>query len=105
MKFRIFDILAFLATLLTFPLFLYKLGQTSLVSWDEAWYAEVARNILKTGNIINLTWNGHPYTDHPPVGFWLMAATYKIFGINEFLTRFPSALSGILSIILLYFLS
>lgn len=90
--------------LLTLPLFLYKLGQTSLISWDEAWYAEVARNIIKTGSLINLTWNGHLFTDHPPVGFWIMALTYKIFGISEFWTRFPSALSGIISMILLYFL-
>lgn len=86
------------------PLFLYKLGQSSLVSWDEAWYAEVARNIIKSGDLINLTWNGNPYFDHPPTGYWLMALTYKTFGVNEFWTRFPSASSGIISIILLYLL-
>lgn len=100
----LFDILAFISVLLTLPLFLYKLGQTSLVSWDEAWYAEVARNMLRTGNIINMSWNNHLYTDHPPAGYWIMALTYKIFGINEFWTRFPSALSGIICIILLYLL-
>jgi len=101
---HLFDILALISTLLTFPLFFYKLGQTSLVSWDEAWYAEVARNILKTGNLYNLHWNKQPFGDHPPVGFWIMALTYKIFGINEFWTRFPSAISGIVSIFLLYLL-
>lgn len=101
---HIYLLLLFTLIILTLPLFLYKLGQTSLVSWDEAWYAEVARNIAKSGNIINMTWDNHPYFDHPPSGYWLMAATYKIFGINEFWTRFPSALSGIISIILLYLL-
>lgn len=100
----LFDIFIFVAILFMLPLFLYKLGQTSLVSWDEAWYAEIARNILKTGNLINLIWNGRLYTDHPPVGFIIMALFYKIFGINEFWTRFPSALSGIICIILLYLL-
>lgn len=94
----------FIIVLLILPLFLYKLGQTSLVSWDEAWYAEVARNILKTGNLINLSWNNRLYTDHPPTGYWIMALFYKIFGINEFYTRLPSALSGIISMILLCFL-
>lgn len=89
---------------LILPLFFYKLGQSSLISWDEAWYAEVARNILKTGNIINLAWNNLPFIDHPPTGFWLMAITLKIFGVNEFWVRFPSAVSGIISIFLLYLL-
>ncbi len=89
---------------LILPLFFYKLGQTSLISWDEAWYAEVAKNIMESGDIINMTWNQQPYFDHPPTGYWLMAATYKLFGVNEFWTRFPSALSGIISIILLYLL-
>lgn len=100
----LFYILVSMVVLLTLPLFLYKLGQTSLVSWDEAWYAEVARNILKTGNLINMSWNNRLYTDHPPAGYWLMALTYKILGINEFWTRFPSALSGITCIILVSFL-
>lgn len=101
---HIFDISAFVSTFLTLPLFFYKLGQTSLVSWDEAWYAEVARNMLKTGDIINMSWNHHLYNDHPPTGYWIMALFYKIFGVNEFWTRFPSALAGITSMILLYFL-
>lgn len=99
-----FDILFFIACLLLSPLFFYKLGQTSLVSWDEAWYAEVAKNIMLSGNLINMTWNGRPYFDHPTTGYWLMALTFKIFGVNEFWVRFPSAIAGITSIILLYFL-
>lgn len=103
-KKSLFDILALIITLMTTPLFLYKLGQSSLVSWDEAWYGEVARNILKTASLINLTWNDNPYFDHPPAGYWLMALTFRIFGVNEFWTRFPSALAGIASIFLIYLL-
>ncbi len=99
-----YNFLLFISVLLILPLFFYKLGQTSLVSWDEAWYGEVARNIIKTGNPINMAWNGNPYFDHPPTGYWLMSLTYKIFGVNEFWTRFPSAVSGTISIIILYFL-
>ncbi|MCR4306038.1 MAG: glycosyltransferase family 39 protein [Candidatus Daviesbacteria bacterium] len=103
-KKSLFDILALITTLLTTPLFLYKLGQSSLISWDEAWYGEVARNILKTASLINLTWDDNPYFDHPPTGYWLMALIFKIFGVNEFWTRFPSAFAGIASIFLIYLL-
>jgi hypothetical protein len=86
------------------PFFFYQIGQSSLVSWDEAWYAEIARNIIKTGDLFNLSWNEMAYYDHPPVGFWLIAIGEMIFGYNEFGVRFSSSLVGFLSIITLYFL-
>ena len=51
---------------------------------------------------MKMDWNGKPYYDHPPMGFWLMAVSYKIFGINEFSTRFPSAILGVFSILLIF---
>jgi len=83
-------------------LFFNHLGQTPLRSWDEAWYAEISRNILKKNHWFLLEWNGLPYYDHPPLGFWLMAVSFKIFGISEFAARLPSALAGFGSIILIY---
>lgn len=83
-------------------IFFYKLDYNTLQSWDEAWYAEIAKQIVKTGDVLNMVWNGKPYFDHPPMGFWLMAASYKLFGINEFTTRLPSAVLGLLSIVFVY---
>ncbi|MFA5932946.1 MAG: glycosyltransferase family 39 protein [Microgenomates group bacterium] len=89
---------------LSLPLFFYKLGQSSLENWDEAWYGEIAKNIFHSGDFLNLTFNGSPYFDHPPFVFWLMSLTYKIFGVSEFWTRFASAGAGFLCIVILYFL-
>lgn len=89
---------------MTAPLFFYKLGQMSLISWDEAWYAEIARNILKTGEVGKLVFNDRPYTDHPFLGFMLMSWSFKLFGINEFTARLPSALTGLGGIVVMYFL-
>jgi len=83
-------------------LFFFRLGWPTLVSWDEAWYASIAREIVKTGDFINLKWNGNVFWDHPPAGFWLMALSYKIFRINEFSTRLPSAFLGVLTLIFTY---
>jgi 4-amino-4-deoxy-L-arabinose transferase-like glycosyltransferase len=98
------DLLLIFLILLSFPLSFYKLGQSSLVSWDEAWYAEIARNILKTGNPFNLVWSGEPYFDHPAAGFWLEAISFKILGISAYSARFMSALAGLLSMAFLYLL-
>lgn len=86
-------------------LFFYRMGWNTLVSWDEAWYGSIAREMLKTGDWMKMMWNGKWYYDHPPMGFWLMAISYKYFGINEFTTRLPSVILGILTILLIYLTS
>ncbi len=96
------NIFVFLLIIFFGFLFFYRLGWNSLVSWDEAWYGVIARNIVESGNFIHMVWKEKPYYDHPPLGFWLMAICYKLFGINEFSTRLPSALLGLLSILIIY---
>lgn len=98
------DLLLVSLLFLSLPLFFYKLGQSSLVSFDEAWYGDIARNILKTGDIFLLHWNGGVYNDHPPAGFWLIALSEKIFGFSEFAVRFAPAFCGFLSLIIIFYL-
>lgn len=95
-------LLIFLIILLAFFLFFWQLGQTSLAPWDEAWYAEIARNILKSKNLFLLSSNGQPYIDHPPLGFWLISFSFKIFGMSEFAARLPMALAGLGSLLLTF---
>ncbi len=83
-------------------IFFYRLDFNTLASFDEAWFGSIAKEIVKTDDFIDTQYNGKPFYDHPPMGYWLMAISYKIFGINEFSTRFPSALLGLLSILLIY---
>jgi 4-amino-4-deoxy-L-arabinose transferase len=78
------DVLIVFLLCFLLPFFFFNLGLSSLVSWDEAWYAEIARNIIKSGDIFNLTWNQMAYYDHPPVGFWLIAIGEILFGYSEF---------------------
>ncbi|MDP8259085.1 MAG: glycosyltransferase family 39 protein, partial [Candidatus Aadella gelida] len=87
------DILILLAV--TAFVFIFRLGSGSLSSWDEAFYAEVSREITGSGNWIDLTWTGVPWSDKPPLYMWMTACFYKIFGINEFSARFFSAIAGI----------
>jgi len=81
---------------------LFNLGGGSLSSWDEAFYAEVSREILETNNWIDLTWGGSPWSDKPPLYMWVTAVFYKMFGVNEFSARLFSALSGTGIVILTY---
>lgn len=94
----------FLSLFFLLPVFFYKLNSISLSSWDEAWYGVISRNIYLTKDFLNLSFNGRPFYDHPPFGFWLQDISYKIFGISDFSVRFPSAILGFLTIIVLYLL-
>lgn len=99
-----FNLLVVLVVLILCPLFFYKLGDSSLVSFDEAWYGSIARNIAQSGDFLNLSWNGNAYVDHPPAVFTIMAIFIKLFGDSEFWVRATSAILGLVSIIIIYFL-
>ncbi|MFH1837582.1 MAG: glycosyltransferase family 39 protein [Candidatus Omnitrophota bacterium] len=84
---------------------LINLGAGSLSSWDEAFYAQVSREMLQNNNWIDLTWGGLPWSDKPPLFMWGTALFYKMFGINEFSARLFSALAGILTVLFTYLLA
>ena len=97
----IFDTIIILL-LASFVLF-YNLGSGSLASWDEALYAGVSGEIIKSNNWLDLTWRGSHWVDKPPLYMWMTALFYKIFGINEFSARLFSCICGISTAILIYF--
>ncbi len=49
-----------------------------------------------TGDYVTLHINGVRYLEKPPLPYWLVAFSYKIFGVNEFSTRLPMVLSVML---------
>jgi len=81
---------------------LWALGTGSLCSWDEGLYGEVSREILLTGNWIDLSWAGQAWSDKPPLYMWVTAFFGSIFGINEFSVRLFSALCGIGTVLATY---
>lgn len=90
--------------IVSFFLFFWGLGSNHLSHWDEAWYADMSRTMARTGNIITPIWNRAPFFDKPPLYMWLTAGMFSIFGISDFSARFFSALSGVATVIVLYFL-
>jgi 4-amino-4-deoxy-L-arabinose transferase-like glycosyltransferase len=81
---------------------LTSLGNGSLVDWDEAIYAQVAREIIQNGNWVTLSHGYQPYFEKPPLLMWSIVASYKLFGVNEFSARLPSAIAGILLVYTTY---
>ena len=66
---------------------------------DEARNAQLAINIIESGDWLSLTLAEEPYWDKPPLQMWAIAASYKLFGISPLATRIPGVLATVLTIL------
>ena len=82
---------------------LFRLGSVLLFDVDEAVFAEATKEMVESGDYITATYNGDVRYDKPIFFYWMMALSYKTFGITEFGARFPSALAGCLLAAALFF--
>jgi 4-amino-4-deoxy-L-arabinose transferase-like glycosyltransferase len=84
----------FIAASAFLPLFffLYDLAAYPLRDTNEGLYAEIAREMLETGNFVIPTLLGVPYIEKPPLLYWLMALSFHVFGLSETSARLVSAL-------------
>lgn len=93
----------FLLILIPGTLFFFPfLGGVHLFDWDEINFAEISREMIVTGNYLRPQVNFQPFWEKPPLFFWLQVLSMKVFGINEFSARFPNALTGLASLLVLY---
>jgi 4-amino-4-deoxy-L-arabinose transferase-like glycosyltransferase len=93
-----------LITLVAAGGFLYGLGAYPIRDINEGLYAEIAREMLATGNFVVPHLNGVPYIEKPPLLYWLMALSFELFGQSAGSARLVPALPAfLLSIYLFYF--
>jgi 4-amino-4-deoxy-L-arabinose transferase-like glycosyltransferase len=68
----------------------------SLMDDVDAVQAQIARNMLVSGDWVTPHLDGIAYLEKPPLVYWTIAASYKIFGIHDWAARVPIALSAVL---------
>ena len=83
-------------------LFFHSLGRVHLFDWDEINFAESAREMIATGNFMQVQINYEPFWEKPPLFFWMQVASMKMFGINEYAARLPNALCGVFTLLVLF---
>ncbi len=81
----------------------YRLGSVTLFDVDEAVFSQATKEMVMSGNWITPTYDGVNRYDKPILFYWLMAGSYKVFGINELGARFPSAAAGFVLALALFF--
>lgn len=91
-----------LSMLLIWTLFVYYAHLGIPLRGDEGMYAAIARRMVRTGEWLQLVYEGRPYVNKPPLHFWLMALSLTSWGPSEFAVRFSSATFGIGLVCLAY---
>jgi 4-amino-4-deoxy-L-arabinose transferase-like glycosyltransferase len=72
----------------------------SLKGCDEAFYAQIAREMVQTGDWITPRFDGAPNFEKPPMLFWMMASLFRAFGVSDFAARLPVMGLGVLAVVL-----
>jgi len=88
--------------MLSLAVFMFHLGSFGLWEPDEARYAEIAREMLQSGNVLVPHLNYVAYVEKPPLLYWLTTLSFWIFGVSEFAARLPVAMSAVAGVIATY---
>jgi hypothetical protein len=67
----------------------------SLMDDVDSVQAQIARNMLTSGDWVTARLDGVDYFEKAPFVYWAMAGSYRIFGVHDWSARIPIALSSI----------
>jgi 4-amino-4-deoxy-L-arabinose transferase-like glycosyltransferase len=68
----------------------------SLMDDVDSVQAQIARNMLDSGDWVTARLDGVAYLEKAPLKYWLIAISYMIFGVHDWAARIPLAMSAIL---------
>ncbi|MCO4891437.1 glycosyltransferase family 39 protein [Cupriavidus sp. WGtm5] len=87
-----------LVSLLILLVWFGTLDMRHLLRSDEGRYAEIAREMVATGDWVTIRYHELKYFEKPPFHMWVTALAYTLFGVGDWQARLCVALSGMLGI-------
>ena len=85
-----------IVTILWAAIYLSAIFTPPLLDDVDSVHAEAAREIVLRNDWVTLHTNGVRYLEKAPLMYWAIAASYKVFGISDWSTRVPLALTMLL---------
>ena len=82
-------------------LMLATAGQWGIIETSEARYAEISREMVRSGDWLHPTLLNIYHYHKPPLTYWLTAISYSMFGVNEFAARFFLTIAFFLQVLLI----
>ena len=80
---------------------LFGIGGTPLLDPDEPVYAETAKEMIRFNDYLSPRIYNEYWYDKPPIFYWLVALSIKLFGgFSELAARLPASLMAIGSILM-----
>ena len=92
-------------TLFCFIAFTYNLSEVPPYHADENFYVTTSRNMVESGDYITPVYHDKKRFAKPILFYWLVATSYKTFGINLYSARLVSAIFGTLCVPLVYIIA
>jgi 4-amino-4-deoxy-L-arabinose transferase-like glycosyltransferase len=68
----------------------------SLMDDVDAVQAQIARNMLQSGDWVTARLDGVAYLEKSPLKYWMIAASFEVFGAHDWAARIPIALCTVL---------
>ena len=96
-------LLSLLLVIAVVGLWFGTLGSRHLANPDEGRYAEIAREMVASGDWVTPRLNGFKYFEKPPLQYWATAMAYRLFGQHEWTARLWTALTGMLSVLAIFY--
>jgi 4-amino-4-deoxy-L-arabinose transferase-like glycosyltransferase len=76
-----------------------RLGATSIIDANEAFYAETPREMIEAGDYVNPKFNYQARFNKPPLSYWVVAGAYQVLGVSEGVARIPIAFGATILIL------
>src|ERR1700722_39689 len=67
----------------------------SLMDDVDAVQAQIARNMLTSGDWVTARLDGVPYLEKAPLIYWLIAGSFQVFGATDWAARIPMVLAAL----------
>lgn len=97
----------FWALLLVYALLIFglNLGEPGVYAAQEGRAGVIARNMIKSGDYMTMSFKDNHTTEKPIFCYWIYAGVCNVLGVNEVAVRLPSAISAIITVLLACYLA